>query len=180
MGLTEYGLWPRKLNEVDRARIEKLLSTQPLDVQLAADLFEFGSFRFDEARGRNSAIDSKVTSLLGWTGASLAFLTQLSPANISKTDAIAAGLLLAALIMAFFAVAFRSGWQVPSERDWLAESLISAGKQKELKQSYILSLFDASRSSNRIVEDKSYLANWSQLLAVAGWALLGLRFFQLF
>ena len=107
------------IQTVDVADVEvRLLSVGDASVE---ELYRFGALMVSSAQLRTARLDAKLTGILGWSSAALAFV--LVDGSVSKPrglvfDAllVAVALTLASVISAYFGLKSRV-WPAPSERD---------------------------------------------------------------
>lgn len=106
---------------VDAEDIRNRLSDPALDQVVVDDLFQFGSLVLAEVRQRISWVESKLTIILGWSMAGLAFLL-VGPSGVQfPIRKWIAGALLASTIVAIFGLKSKLLAAI-SEGDWFKYS----------------------------------------------------------
>jgi hypothetical protein len=140
-----------------------------LDSQALERLYGFGQILFGEVQQRSSQLDSKLTSILGWSSAMLAFLvldlgTHTRGAINVSLIGLAASFAFGGLIAA--ALGIRSTrWIIPSEADWFRDGILD--RPDDLTRYYVLSLLETHQDQNRENSKKS------RFLAIAERCLIG-------
>ena len=106
---------------VDVAEVEFRLPSLADDS--VEELYRFGTLMVSSAQLRTARLDAKLTGILGWSSAALAFLLVGGSALRPHGSALVVLLLPIAItttsvIAAYFGLESRL-WPTPSERDWL-------------------------------------------------------------
>jgi uncharacterized membrane protein YgdD (TMEM256/DUF423 family) len=166
---------PQALRFVEIEAIQERLSTPGIQDATVEEFYRFGTLLFSEIQQRGSEIDRKLTNVLGWSMATLAFLllNQSRFAQIGsyvRAAAITAAILsFVCVIVAAFAVKTRM-WRAPSEADWFQEKLW--GDPATMKRYHILSMLATHQAQARNVKVKANCLGIIEiLLAMTGLAL---------
>ena len=133
------------------------------------ELYDFGVLMVTEVERRALGIDSKLTSILGWSSAVLGFLLLgTSPGGSFGSSLlllVSIALTLGAVISSFLGLRTIL-WITPSEKDWFRDELLeNAGR---LRRYHIVSMLNTHQDHEKEIEKKaSRLALAERLLAVA-------------
>jgi hypothetical protein len=152
------------------------------------DLFRFGSLLLSESLSRSSALDSKATSILGWSGAALAFLIVGTPMWTSTNSWLVVVLSIitmacagTAAVRAVQALRLR-GWHWMSQLDWFQHGVFVDAVT--LRACHVRSMLTTHTDHLRILSEKSRLLVQAQNALVVAIGVLGLmavvRVFALF
>ncbi len=163
------------VRSVDVKEAQTKLLSQPYE-KVADQLYSFGALLLGEVQQRTTALDAKLTSVLGWTAAMLAFLLignqswvaapMDSLARLQNWLMIFAAVLAIGAIFCAFLGMKTTLWIWPSQRDWFKMSLFDQGLT--LKKFHIIAMLEAHQAHNHLNQDKGKWAWHSQwLLAVA-------------
>jgi len=160
-------------NEVDIV-IDNIVSEE-----VTNELYKFGTMLLSENESRTAAIDSKATTLVGYSGAILAFLILQAPTWTRATSWELAGISLAALaaavacIFAFSALRGARDWTWFSEKQWFPKNAALQGAD-QLKRHYLKCMHGVKQSNHRITNEKANSLIAAQLLLAAAAIALGL------
>ncbi len=134
---------------VDVAEIELRLPSLARE-GLVEELYSFGTLMVSSAQQRAVRLDTKLTGVLNWSSAMLAFL--LIDANISRLHGASLWTSFLAMITAIFSVACSYAglksrlWPTPSENDWFKSSLLD--KPEILRRYHIVSMLNMHQSQS--------------------------------
>jgi hypothetical protein len=128
--------------------------------QVTDELYKLGEMLLSEIQERVSGLDSKATTIIGFSGAILAFLVHQSaqPATVSTLELV--GIILVALLagtasaFAFLALKGARNWKWFSERNWFPAPEAKAGTD-QLKRYYVRAMHRVERANNRIANKKA-------------------------
>jgi hypothetical protein len=139
-------------------------------------LFSFGQMLLAEVQQRSAQIDSKLTVMLGLSGAMIAFILAGNELWGSSATAIfglrwlraiiavAVVALLLSIYFTYQGLRLRE-WLVPSEGDWIQVDLLK--DPEYMKRHHILSVLDAHRSHNQLNLIKGAYARRAELYVLA-------------
>jgi hypothetical protein len=155
--------------EVPREGIERLLAQ--CDDTAVQEMFDLGKALLADREKRMDGIIARGTTLIGFSGAMLAFLLT---GNRHAQSVLAKGLLgiggvLAAVsaILAFLACRSDPGWQEMSEPIWFEESSARGGANA-LRRYYLRALHIIHQGNQRIIDSKAQdLAMAQRIAAIA-------------
>lgn len=145
--------------------------------EVADELSKFGEMLLSEIQERVSGLDSKATTIIGFSAAILAFLIHQSGQwdNAPKLESL--GVLSVALLagaasaFAFLALKGSRNWKWFSERNWFPAPEAKAGTD-QLKRYYVRAMHRVERANNRIANEKAHDVVAAQvLLALAAMVL---------
>jgi hypothetical protein len=136
------------IRPVDVSQIESLLPS--LNDESVEELYRFGNLMVSTTQQRALRLDSKLTGILNWSSAMLAFV--LIDANVSHVHGSSMVVSMAAMIGAIAAVAcsyfgLKSRlWPMPSERDWFQSA--SLEKPGMLRRFHVVSMLNVHQSQS--------------------------------
>jgi uncharacterized protein (DUF983 family) len=134
---------------------------------------------FPKNESRTAAIDSKATTIVGYSGAILAFLILQLPTWTKATAWELIGISLAALaaavacVYAFSALRGARDWEWFSERQWFPKNATLQGAV-QLKRHYLKCMHGIKQSNHRITNQKADSLIAAQLLVSLAAIILGL------
>jgi len=159
------------IHPVDIDTIELRIFDPATSEGTVEELYRFGLALFSEGLHRSSELDRKLTTVLGWAGATLAFLLL----NHSKAQQFGApgkvALLIAtlaafaALLLAAFALKTRL-WPAPSEKDWFKAELWD--DPSRMKRYHVISLLLVHQTTVKNVKRKATCLRWTEMLLPVG------------
>lgn len=136
------------IHPVDVAEIETLLPS--LVDESVEELYRFGTLMVSAAQQRALRLDAKLTGILNWCSAMLAFV--LIDANASHQRGASLAISIAAMLAAMASVAFSYFglksrlWPMPSERDWFQRKLLE--KPEHLRRYHVVSMLNVHQSQS--------------------------------
>ncbi len=137
------------------------------------ELYKFGAMLLSENESRAASIDSKATTVVGYSGAILAFLILQAPIWAKATVWELAGISIAAFVAAcacvcaFSALRGARDWAWFSEKQWFSKSAALKGADP-LKRYYLKCMHGIKQANHRIANQKAdSLIKAQMLLAVA-------------
>jgi hypothetical protein len=128
--------------------------------QVTDELYKLGEMLLSEIQERVSGLDSKATTIIGFSGAILAFLIHQSAQSIATSTLELIGTILVALLagvastFAFLALKGARNWKWFSERNWFPAPETKAGTD-QLKRYYVRAMHRVEQANNRIANDKA-------------------------
>jgi hypothetical protein len=163
--------------KVDSEHLANLLR-ETHDPDLMTALEEFGRMLLTDAQSHTASVEGKALSAAGWASALLGLLLLSSPivppANANALTALivlafqAAVIVAALLALAAAAKAiWLTDWNVPSQKDWLQESLFRDALQ--LRRFHLVSMLETYQDACAANDRKSIAATVAQrALLIAG------------
>jgi hypothetical protein len=166
-----------KPHELPGEEVDQLLAKYPSE-EVTKELFDFGQMLLTTDDERVGLIDSKATTLIGYSSAILAFLLMR---GVSWTHswveliAIALVAVLAGLacVAAFMAVRGAQNWSQLSEATWFPRDQVLAGPD-QLKRFYISAMHQVLQDNHRIANRKADEMIIAQILVAAAGVLLAI------
>ena len=161
-----------KTIEMRGADVDDLLQKYSSE-EVTNELFEFGRVLLATNDDRVALIDSKATTLVGYSSAILAFLLIRGPSGMhfcveSIAIAVAGIFAGAACVCAGLALRGAQNWSALSEATWLPQEQIVAGPDP-LKRFYIGAMHQVLQDNHRIANRKADQMILAQFcVAVAG------------
>lgn len=140
------------------------------------ELYEFGTLLLAEVQGRSAALDSKLTSILGWSSALLGFLLVGAPGGFlgDLLLLVAAGLALGAVISSSAGLRIVI-WMTPSEQDWFRDGLMDSPER--LRSYHVISMLNSHQDHEREMGKKAAHLVRSEKLLVATAVLIAVALF---
>jgi hypothetical protein len=127
---------------VDVADVERRLPS--LGDDSVEELYRFGTWMVSSAQQRTTRLDAKLTGILGWSSAALAFV--LVDGALSKPRGlffvaviVAVAVTTASIVSACLGLKSRV-WPAPSERDWFRDGVLESAET--LKRYHIVSMLN--------------------------------------
>lgn len=166
------------LHFVDIDTVELRLSDPALPDAMLDELYRFGQILFSEMLSRGSEIDRKLTNMLGWSTATLAFL--MFHDRIGAVGTTLRLLEAGAIVCAFISVLLCAWtlktkmWPAPSEMDWFKPEILDA---VVLKKYHIVSLLNTHQHHAKLTATKAAklrYVEWLLLAASSVIAVLGI------
>ena len=154
------------IGAVDVETIELRIFNRDTPEATIEEFYRFGQILFTECLQRGSEVDRKLTSALGWSTASLAFLL-LNRAKFGQFGAVGMIGLIVATISAIACVAISSValksriWPAPSESDWFKEDLWQ--DSTKLKRFHVVSLLFSHQEHLKRIKGKADCLWWAEL-----------------
>ena len=126
------------------------------------ELYEFGKIMFSESQTRSSQLDSKLVTMLGWSGATLTFLLLNHAAHDgSWKEYLVWAAATAAIVAVGIAAALRTRmWAAPSEADWFKQGLMD--QPEKLRRYHVISLLLAHQETIKTVARKAHYIRWGE------------------
>jgi hypothetical protein len=152
----------QKIRPVDVAEIEILLPSLADDS--IEELYRFGSLMVSGSQQRALRLDSKLTGILNWSSAVLAFV--LIDANVSHLHGIALAVSVVVMLIALASVAYSylglksRLWQMPSEGDWFQRKALE--KPGVLRRYHIVSMLNMHQSQSEGNERRASMLKWAE------------------
>jgi hypothetical protein len=149
-------------------------------------LYSFGEILLNEVQQRSAQLDTKLTTMLGLSGAMMAFLLIGNEfwSTASGSSAVIPGLVwyrlgvalasaigLACIVLCYFGLKLRQ-WDFPSTTDWLNREYLT--KADEMKRFHIISMLETHDSHNKNNAKKARNARRAENLLAISAALVGL------
>jgi len=172
---------PQVLRFVEVDSIEDRLSAPGIPDATVEEFYRFGALLFSEIQQRGSEVDRKLTNLLGWSIATLAFLLLKQPfahvGNVASIAEITAGVFsLGCVALAAIAVKTRM-WRAPSEADWFQKDLWD--DPSSLKRYHLVSILATHQAQARNVKRKAECLWIIEIfMLITGIVILGLILFS--
>jgi len=149
---------PQVLRLVEVESIHARLSEPGTPEDSVDEFYRFGALLFSEVQQRGSEIDRKLTNLLGWSIATLAFLllnhSRFGPIGTYSWIAMVTASVFSfgCISVAAFAVKTRM-WRAPSEADWFQQDLWADAST--LKRYHLISLLATHQAQVKNVKTKA-------------------------
>jgi hypothetical protein len=129
------------------------------------ELYSFGALMVSSAQQRAIRLDTKLTGILNWSSAMLAFV--LIDASVSHQHGGSLAVSALAMIAAIASVACSyvglksKVWPAPSERDWFQERLLD--KPDMLRRYHVVSMLNVHQSQSHGNSHRAATLRWAEL-----------------
>lgn len=159
-----------QIRPVDTQYVKTQLYDPKVTDGIVEELYRFGEMLNSECIQRSAQIDSKLTTMMGWSLAALAALL------FKYSQARHAGVLIAAVILMAALSAFlgmligsfalkTTTWPTPSEQDWFREEIMQ--NLTSLRRYHVMSLLVFHQEQSRRIATKAGLLRWVEILLLA-------------
>jgi hypothetical protein len=152
------------IQSVDIDDIEVQLSNPKTPDDTVDEFYRFGTVLFSEIQQRGAEVDRKLTNVLGWSIATLAFLLMNRNRYIDWTKLVvtgAAAMAFICVILSAFALKTRM-WPAPSENDWFRRELWA--EPAMLRRYHVVSLLSTHQTHVKNVKLKADCLGWLEIL----------------
>jgi hypothetical protein len=172
----------QQISYVDIDDIEVQLSSPELPDSSVGELYRFGEIMLSDVRQTSSLLDTKLTSILGWSTATLAFLlldSNSKAVNFAKPFLITAAL-IAMVSIGLSMLGLRSRlWPSPSEKDWFQDELLQ--EPSSLTRYHVVSLLASHQQHIKMNASKANFLRFAEItLMIAALLVAFTLFYVLF
>jgi hypothetical protein len=176
-GIRNFVLGSTKTQELPGAEVDELLSEYSSE-EVTKELFDFGQILLTADDERVGLIDSKATTLVGYSSAILAFLLIRGASwthSRFELVAIATVGVIAGFACVFAGLALRGAqnWSQLSEATWFPREQVLAGSDP-LKRFYITAMHQVLQDNHRIANRKADQMIVAQVLVALAGVLLAI------
>lgn len=146
---------------------------------LLDELFQFGELMLEEESRTTSTVESKATSVLGWTTGLLALFVLQPSRSIADMNVVELALTSFGVFGAFVGLfgCFQAlrvrDWKCPSQQDWFSPELF--GHPSILRRFHLLSMLETHQEHSAVNAKKVHWLKVAQTGLIGAGASLGLQ-----